>query len=329
MGITLGASWKGFDLNVTGYAALGQQVARSYRKFTDGEYENFTTEVFDYWNGEGTSNKYPQLAAMNRGVNWQAISDLYIEDAGYFRLQNLTVGYDFAKSLLKKSLFQQLRLYFAAQNLFTITKYKGMDPENGRAINDGEPWVTGVDIGNYPQPRTYMVGVNIKFKGKEAPKEVRTETKTVYVQDDAEINRLNGEVNKLRAENADLRNKPVVEKVINKESILSYPYFVNFEINKTEVVNRERVNLQAVAEMIKAAPAGTKFNVVGYADKATGTATRNAELAQARAQHVYDTLIKEFGVSADSLVLDSKGGVENLYYNDAQMSRSVIITQVK
>ena len=330
MGITLGASWKGFDLNITGYAALGQQVARSYRKFTDGEYENFTTEVFDYWNGEGTSNKYPQFAAMNRGVNWQSISDIYIEDAGYFRLQNLTVGYDFAKTLLKKSLFQQMRVYFAAQNLFTITKYKGMDPENGMALNGDEPWVTGVDVGNYPQPRTYMVGVNIKFKGKEEKKiAAAPEVKTVYVTDDAEVNRLNGEVNRLRAENADLRNKPAVEKVINKESILSYPYFVNFEINKAEVVNRERVNLQAVAEMIKAAPKGTKFNVVGYADKATGTVARNAELAQARAQHVYNTLINEFGVSADSLVLDSKGGVDNMYYNDAKLSRAVTITQVK
>jgi len=162
MGVTLGASYKGFDLNVTGYAALGQQVARSYRKFTDGEYENYTTEVFDYWVGEGTSDKFPQLAAMNRGVNWQSISDLYVEDAGYFRLQNLTLGYDFNK-LWKSSPFQQLRLYCAAQNLFTITKYKGMDPENGMALNGSEPWVTGVDVGNYPQPRTYLVGVNIKF----------------------------------------------------------------------------------------------------------------------------------------------------------------------
>ncbi len=162
MGITLGANYKGFDLNITGYAALGQQVARSYRKFTDGEYENYTTEVFDYWVGEGTSDKFPLLATMNRGVNWQSISDIYIEDAGYFRLQNLTLGYDFNK-IWKQSPFQQLRLYVAAQNLFTITKYKGMDPENGMALNGNEPWVTGVDVGNYPQPRTYMVGVNIKF----------------------------------------------------------------------------------------------------------------------------------------------------------------------
>ena len=161
MGITLGASYKGFDLSVTGYGAFGQQVARSYRKFTDGEFENFTTEVFDYWHGEGTSNKYPLLAHMNAGPNWQTISDIYIENASYFRLQNLTVGYDFTK-IWKTSPFSQLRLYFTAQNLFTITGYKGMDPENGTAIGS-DSWVTGVDVGNYPQPRTYMVGVNIKF----------------------------------------------------------------------------------------------------------------------------------------------------------------------
>ena len=161
MGITLGASYKGFDINVTGYAALGQQVARSYRKFTDGEYENFTSEVYSYWNGEGTSDKYPLFAKMNSGVNWQSISDIYIENADYFRLQSLALGYDFM-TIWKSCPFQQLRLYVAAQNLFTITGYKGMDPENGKSIAN-ESWVTGVDVGNYPQPRTYMVGVNVKF----------------------------------------------------------------------------------------------------------------------------------------------------------------------
>ena len=162
MGISLGASWKGFDLSVTGYAALGQQIARSYRKFADGNQENFTTEVYSYWNGEGTSNKYPLFNRMNEGVNWMTISDIYVEDADYFRLQNTTLGYDF-KNIWKNCPFQQLRLYVQAQNLFTITGYKGMDPECGKALNDAEPWVTGVDVGNYPQPRTYMIGVNVKF----------------------------------------------------------------------------------------------------------------------------------------------------------------------
>lgn len=162
MGMSVSLGYKGFDASLTGYASLGQQVARSYRKFTDGEQENYTSEVYSYWVGEGTSNRYPLLARMNVGPNWQQVSDIYIEDASYFRLQNLTIGYDFNK-LWKNSPFQRLRLYFTAQNLLTITKFKGMDPENGMALNNSEAWVTGVDVGNYPQPRTYLFGVNIQF----------------------------------------------------------------------------------------------------------------------------------------------------------------------
>lgn len=162
MGLGFNVEYKGFDLNVSTYGAFGQKVARSWRKFTDGQWENYTTEVYSYWHGEGTSNRYPRLAPGNLGVNFQKVSDIYVDNAGYFRLQNLTIGYDF-KQLIKNCPFQQLRLYFAAQNLFTITGYKGMDPENGMAINSDEPYVTGFDVGNYPQPRTYMVGVNIKF----------------------------------------------------------------------------------------------------------------------------------------------------------------------
>ena len=328
MGITLGAAYKGFDLNVTGYAALGQQVARSYRKFTDGEYENYSTEVFDYWTGEGTSSKFPQLAAMNRGVNWQSISDLYVEDAGYFRLQNLTVGYDFTKNLLKRSPFEQLRVYFAAQNLFTITNYKGMDPENGMALNGNEPWVTGVDVGNYPQPRTYMVGVNIKFKAKEDKKPATAAPAPVYQLNNDEIDRLNAEIARLNAENANLRNQKPEKEVITVKETATFPYLVNFVVDKTDVVNRELVNLKTVAEMIKATP-DKKYSVIGYADNTTGTAERNTLLAKERSQNVYDILIREYGVSASSLVLDSKGGVDNMYLNDPQLSRSVIISEVK
>lgn len=162
MGFGFNIGYKGFDLSATAYGAFGQQVMRSWRKFTDGQYENYTTEVYKYWHGEGTSNKYPRLAPGNTGPNWQQISDIYCENASYLRLQNLTVGYDF-KSIWKSCPFEQLRLYFTAQNLFTITGYDGMDPENGMALNSSEPWVTGVDVGNYPSPRTYLIGVNIKF----------------------------------------------------------------------------------------------------------------------------------------------------------------------
>ena len=331
LGASLNLAYKGFDFSVTTYGSFGNEVVRSWRKNTDSQFENYTTEAFNYWHGEGTSNKYPMLKPGNIGVNWQQVSDIYVEDATYFRIQNVTLGYDFASLLKSTSPFSQLRVYFAAQNLLTFTNYKGMDPENGIAIGN-ESWVTGVDVGNYPQPRTYLVGVNLKFKDKREKKAAApvVQTKIEYVTDNSEIDRLNGEVNRLRADNERLKNqKPTnTTTVITDEKVVTYPYFVNFEINKTDIANRERVNLSTIAQMIKQNP-GKKYNVMGYADKATGTADRNAWLAENRAKNVYDLLIKEYGVPASSLVLDSKGGVENLYFNDPQMSRSVIISEVK
>lgn len=161
MGINLGINYKGFDFALSGYAALGQQIAHTYRKFGNGQFDNWTTNVYNYWHGEGTGNgRYPILAPGNT-INHITVSDIYIDNGDYFRLQSLTLGYDF-KYLWKACPFQQLRLYFQAQNLFTITGYKGMDPECGTSIGD-ESWVTGVDVGNYPQARTFMVGVNVKF----------------------------------------------------------------------------------------------------------------------------------------------------------------------
>lgn len=161
MGLNLDFSWKGFDLNISTYGAFGMQVAHTYRKFGNGQFDNYSSNVYNYWHGEGTSNRYPILLPGNT-VNHINISDIYVDDADYFRIQNVTLGYDI-KRLWKSCKFQQLRLYVSAQNLFTFTGYKGMDPECGTALNDKESWVTGVDVGNYPQARTYMVGVNVKF----------------------------------------------------------------------------------------------------------------------------------------------------------------------
>ena len=83
-----------------------------------------------------------------------------MEDGDFLRCQNMTVGYDF-KRLFASLPLQQLRLYFAANNLFTITGYSGMDPEVG--YGGTASWASGIDLGFYPSPRTYMVGIDIKF----------------------------------------------------------------------------------------------------------------------------------------------------------------------
>ncbi|MGL5318415.1 MAG: SusC/RagA family TonB-linked outer membrane protein [Bacteroidales bacterium] len=160
LGFGFNMSYKGFDLAMTANGSFGQQVMRSYRSFTDVAYQNYTTDIFSRWHGEGTSNRIPRLTSGGH-PNWQEISDIYVDNSDYLRLQNITLGYDF-NNLIKTKALGQLRVFVSAQNLFTITKYTGMDPEVGYS-QDGLGWATGVDLGFYPSPRTYLMGVNLKF----------------------------------------------------------------------------------------------------------------------------------------------------------------------
>ena len=157
-GLSLNLEWKGIDLSVTGYGTAGQQIAKSYRSYGNKVLDNYTTDDLARWHGEGTSNRLPSVGGSS--INWQYVSDLYIEDADFFRITNLTLGYDF-KRVFRKLPLSQLRIYGTVQNLVTITGYSGMDPEVG--YGGDTSWATGVDLGFYPGARTYMVGVNIRY----------------------------------------------------------------------------------------------------------------------------------------------------------------------
>ena len=156
MGFNLGFSYKDFDFSVTANGAFGQQIVQSYRNHANKK-ANYTSAILQRWTGEGTSNKYPRVLESN--VNWE-FSDLYMQDGDYLRISNVTLGYDFAKLLNWKNVISQARLYLQVQNLYTFTKYDGMDPEIGYGTSS---WVSGVDLGYYPRPRTFIVGVNLKF----------------------------------------------------------------------------------------------------------------------------------------------------------------------
>jgi len=164
MGFSFNLGYKGFDLSMTTYGMFAFQIAQSYRSFGDSPAQNFTTDAFNYWHGEGTSNTLPRLTLGNN-VNLINISDIYMHNGSFLRCQNLTLGYDF-KKLCPKMPLAEARVYVAAENLFTITGYSGMDPEIGSALGTNttdQPWATNIDVGFYPQPRTYLVGINLKF----------------------------------------------------------------------------------------------------------------------------------------------------------------------
>lgn len=154
-GFNLNLYYKNFDFGVVATGAAGFDIVQSYRSW-DAMQANYTTRILSRWTGEGTSNKIPRVT--NQNINWQ-FSDLYIQDGDYLRISNVTLGYNFAP-LINRPWCSNARLYVQAQNLLTFTKYDGMDPEIGYGTAD---WVSGVDLGFYPRPRTFLIGVNLSF----------------------------------------------------------------------------------------------------------------------------------------------------------------------
>jgi TonB-dependent starch-binding outer membrane protein SusC len=158
-GLNLSVDWKGIDLNMFWYAALGQETWMALRRY-DQPYSNYTQEVYDgRWNGEGTSNKYPRLAKTDGNQNWKTASDLSVYNSSYGRLRNLTLGYTFPKTLTRKVKIENLRVYVMGENLITLTKYPGYDPE----IGNTDVFGSGIDHGVYPQSKTITFGMNITF----------------------------------------------------------------------------------------------------------------------------------------------------------------------
>lgn len=160
-GLSFSCNFKGFDLSVLASGVTGNQIVQSYRNHAN-QYSNYTSAILDRWHGPGSSNTVPRVTENNN--NWATFSDLYIHDGDYLRINNITLGYDFTK-LMKVKFMSQLRLYASVLNLHTFTKYNGMDPEIGYGIDNGETdkFSSGIDLGYYPRPRTFLAGVNVKF----------------------------------------------------------------------------------------------------------------------------------------------------------------------
>ena len=153
-GTVLGFNLYGFDISANLYAAVGQKIIRNYER--QQPYANQLNYVLDRWTVDNPSNEVPvYTTASNRnGV----FSDFFVENGSFLRVRNIQIGYILPKDFSKKFKTNYVRFYIAANNLFTFTKYMGYDPDIGGGALSG-----GVDNGFYPQARTIMGGVNIKF----------------------------------------------------------------------------------------------------------------------------------------------------------------------
>lgn len=160
MGLNINIAYKGFDFSLNGYGSFGQQVAKSYRQFSDHPDDNYCTDVYTkYWTGEGSTNRYPRFSD-GKTANMSEISRVWIEDADFFKISRISIGYDI-KRVAKFLPVAKCRIYVSASNMFTFTDYSGMDPEVG--FGNGTSWASGIDCGYYPSSRSWQVGLNINF----------------------------------------------------------------------------------------------------------------------------------------------------------------------
>ena len=158
-GLNLGFEWKGLDFNMLLQGQAGAQAFNVTRR-TDLYYINLPRTILQRWTGAGSSDKYPKFEFSSANENYR-VSDLWVEDASFLRARNVQIGYTLPQNITKKAFIQRLRIYAQAENLFTLTKYTGCDPE----VSGGGSYGTeaGIDRGVYPQNRTFTVGVNLSF----------------------------------------------------------------------------------------------------------------------------------------------------------------------
>ena len=153
-------SFKGFDLNVFVQGSQGNDVYNLNRYYLEGGLaaaSNAGTIALERWTGPGTSNSVPRAVFNDPNQN-NRVSSHYIENGSYLRVKLLTLGYTLPQSVLTTLHSQRIRVYVSSQNLATITKYTGFDPELGNQGNS-----LGVDRGIYPQARVFLAGINIGF----------------------------------------------------------------------------------------------------------------------------------------------------------------------
>jgi TonB-linked SusC/RagA family outer membrane protein len=173
MGFNLNVSYKNFDLASFLYWKAGGEIVNYVRYWTD--FNTFQGNrdkrvLYDSWTPQNTNAKLPILDASD-GASGQVPVSYYVEPGGYLRLRNLSLGYTLPSNLMKRLTVDRLRFYVQAQNLFTITKYTGLDPEiTTQVVGRGDYRQArsdansmGVDYGNFPTPRIITVGANLSF----------------------------------------------------------------------------------------------------------------------------------------------------------------------
>ena len=173
-------SWKGWDFSFQFTGSYGNKVLNYNRRQLEitGSTSNLLTSVLNYarvekidpngpddyrnyWVTNASSTTMPRLYTESYSNGNNRVSDAFVEDGSYIRLQNVSLSYTFPKKWIEHLYLSNVKLYMNIQNLFTITKYDGYDPEVGSLY--GDALKNGIDYNRYPSPRIYTFGINVSF----------------------------------------------------------------------------------------------------------------------------------------------------------------------
>ena len=162
-GITLKTTWRNWEAEIYGYAVLGNEIFMMSKLFTDF-YPLFpgaaiSERVLNSWTPQNLNAEIPVFENASNFSTMTQSSDFFVEDGSYFRLQNITIGYNIPTPTLDRWGLSRFRIFATANNLFTITSYDGLDP----AVGGNADTNFGIDLGNYPVTRQFTLGVNVGF----------------------------------------------------------------------------------------------------------------------------------------------------------------------
>ena len=161
-GLNLAFTYKNFDLTCFLYGSQGADIFNWNKWWTDFwpsfQGQKSTDLLYNSWTPTNTGAKIPMASNTSNFSTNSQVCSYYLENGSYARLKNLQIGYTIPESIMSKINVKSLRIYVQAVNLFTITKYSGLDPELG-----GDDRAFGSDTGNYPLVKTYIFGLNLSF----------------------------------------------------------------------------------------------------------------------------------------------------------------------
>lgn len=181
LGFNLNANWKGFDIAANFQGAFGFKIYNAVKGWTQtfGSDGNTTMDIYkNSFFGDNGLTDQPRCGMFDESGSWLGdpsanfgtINSFWVENGDYFKLKNLVIGYTLPQEITRKAYFEKIRIYFSASNLFTITKYSGIDPEIAGTSTSGSNTAgtsmtaRGVDTYNrYIPSRLYSFGLDLTF----------------------------------------------------------------------------------------------------------------------------------------------------------------------